>query len=170
MGSGEGSAGRAVHASLVPRKPTLPACAVGDPRFCTPFALDLSPFRLRPTSFDPARAVAAGYMLRNRHGGNRRQPSATIDHTTSLFVRHSREMERKSGSRRNCREIVGHCCLLVVVRFFFGTRQAFAARKNDTRHRRCRRRNAYAFDTAATYGNRPTTPDFLRHCLCGTAA
>ena len=25
-------------------------------------------------------------MLRNRHGGNRRQPSAAIDHTTSLFV------------------------------------------------------------------------------------
>ena len=70
LGSGEGSAGRAVHASLVPLNLTLPACAVGDPRCCTPFALDLSHFRLRPALYDPARAIAAGYMLRNRHGGN----------------------------------------------------------------------------------------------------
>lgn len=99
-----------------------------------------------------------------------RQPSAAIDHTTGLFVRHSREMERKSGSRRNCRELVGHCCLLVVCSIFLRDTASRAARKNDTRHRRFRWLNAFDVRPSETNGNRPATPDFLRHCLCGTAA
>lgn len=80
-GSGEGSAGRAVHASLVPRKPTLPACAGGDPRkFAARNAL-----HLHPPSFDPARAVADGETL------------STFDQSAT-----NSNHRQKSPSRRHC--------------------------------------------------------------------
>lgn len=83
LGSGEGSAGRAVHASHVPRKPTLPACAVAtlavaplSPSTCRLFACALQDSTL-PEPLPPAICYAIDTAATN---GNHRQQSTTRRH------------------------------------------------------------------------------------------
>lgn len=138
----------------------------------------LHPFRPRPFAFSPApykirpcpsrcRWRNAGDVRPSATNGNHRQQSTTRRDNLCGTAAKWRIKAVAVG-------IVGSMWVIVAcsscVRFFFGTRQAFAARKNDTRHRRFRWLNAKDVRPSETNGNSPTTPDFLRHCLCGTAA
>lgn len=174
LGSGEGSAGRAVRASLVPRKPTLPAydlrCATATLAVAplSPSTYRLFAYALQVSTLPEPLPPAICYAIDTAAiDGNHRQQSPSRRGYLCGTAAKWRGKAVAVG-------IVGSKWVIVAcsscVRFFFGTRQAFAARKNDTRLRRFRWLNAKDVRPSETNGNRPTTPDFLRHCLCGTAA